>query len=134
MFLTLFGMGWDTFIPLSFFDQILSAIFFSKISKLFWRWKFTSIRLFWLSAQLIGSLRGSKYEHLSCFPTSCQTGLRPSFYAIFPEKVKIWECRTHFWATFFLISKMQFVNRIYAWSWHFQKSFDRNRTFPFICK
>ena len=35
--LTLFGMGGDTFIPLSFWDQILSADFFSKISKPFWR-------------------------------------------------------------------------------------------------
>ena len=34
---TLFGTGGDTFINLSFLDQILSAEFFSKISKLFWR-------------------------------------------------------------------------------------------------
>ena len=32
MRLTLFGMGGDTFIPLSYLDQILSAEFFSKIS------------------------------------------------------------------------------------------------------
>ena len=32
---TLFGMGGDTFIPLSFLDWILSAKFISKISKLF---------------------------------------------------------------------------------------------------
>ena len=35
--LTLFGMGGDIFIPLSLLDQIFSADFFSKISKLFWR-------------------------------------------------------------------------------------------------
>ena len=34
--LTLFGTGGDTFIPLSFLDQILSPDFF-LISKLFWR-------------------------------------------------------------------------------------------------
>jgi hypothetical protein len=75
--LTLFGMGGDTFIPLSFLDHILSADFFSKISKLFWRWKLTSIGLFWHSAQLIESSYkgGSKDEHFSCFHMSCQTGL-----------------------------------------------------------
>jgi hypothetical protein len=33
--LTLIGMRGDTFISLSFFDQILSADFLSKLSKLF---------------------------------------------------------------------------------------------------
>ena len=40
--LTLIGMRGDTFISW-FLDQILSAEFLSKISKLFWRWKLTSI-------------------------------------------------------------------------------------------
>ena len=35
--LTLSGTGQDIFIPLSLLDQILSADFFSKVSKLFWR-------------------------------------------------------------------------------------------------
>ena len=35
--LTLIGMRGDTFISLSFLDQILPAEFLSKISKLFWR-------------------------------------------------------------------------------------------------
>ena len=34
---TLSGMGQDIFILLNLLDQILSADFFSKISKLFWR-------------------------------------------------------------------------------------------------
>ena len=33
----LFGTGGDTFILLSFLDQILLADVFSKVSKLFWR-------------------------------------------------------------------------------------------------
>ena len=41
--LTLFGTGGGIFIPLSLLDQILSAEFSSKISKKFWRWKFTLI-------------------------------------------------------------------------------------------
>ena len=55
--LTLFCTGGDTFIPLSFLDQILSADFFSKIAKLFLRWKLTSNGLFWNPAQLIVSYR-----------------------------------------------------------------------------
>jgi hypothetical protein len=39
--LTLIGMREGTIHPLSFLDQILSAEFISKISKLFWRWKLT---------------------------------------------------------------------------------------------
>ena len=35
--LTLSGTGQDIFIPLFLLDQILSAEFLSKISKLFWR-------------------------------------------------------------------------------------------------
>ena len=41
--LILIGMRGDTFTSLSFLDQILSAEFLSKLSKLFWRWKLTSI-------------------------------------------------------------------------------------------
>ena len=37
IYLTLIGMREGTFQPLSFLDQILSAEFISKISKLFWR-------------------------------------------------------------------------------------------------
>ena len=37
MLLTLIGMMGDSFISLSFLDQILSAKLLSKISKLFWR-------------------------------------------------------------------------------------------------
>ena len=55
--ITLFGTGGDIFIPLSFLDQILSAELCSNISKLFWRWKFTSIGLFWHHAQLIESYK-----------------------------------------------------------------------------
>jgi hypothetical protein len=43
--LTLIGMREGTFHPLSFMDQILSAEFSSKFSKLFWRRKLTSIGL-----------------------------------------------------------------------------------------
>ena len=41
-----FGTEGNTFILLSFLDQILSADVFSKISKLFWRWKLKSIGYF----------------------------------------------------------------------------------------
>ena len=41
-----FGTGRDIFIPLFLLDQILPVDFFSKISKLIWRCKFTSIELF----------------------------------------------------------------------------------------
>ena len=49
------GRGYFYPRPLSFLDQILSDEFFSKISKLFWSWKLTSIGLFWHRAQLIES-------------------------------------------------------------------------------
>ena len=64
MALTLSGTGQDISILLSLLDQILSAEFFSKISKLFWRWKFTSIRLFWHPAQLIESYKSCPLEAL----------------------------------------------------------------------
>ena len=51
--LTLIGMREVTFHPLSFLDQILSAEYLSEISKLFWRWKLTPIRLIWHPAKLI---------------------------------------------------------------------------------
>ena len=54
--LTLIGMRSDTFISLFFLDQILSAEFLSRISKLFWKWKLTSIGLIWLPAKLDLSL------------------------------------------------------------------------------
>ena len=57
LILTLIGMRGDTFISLSFLDQILSAEFLSKISKLFWRWKLTSIGLIWHPAKLIESYK-----------------------------------------------------------------------------
>ena len=44
--------------PLSFLDQILSI---SKISKLFWRWKLISIRLFWHPTQLTESFKSCPY-------------------------------------------------------------------------
>ena len=50
--LTLIGMRGNTFISLFFLDQILSAEFLSKISKLFLRWKLTSIGLIWHPAKL----------------------------------------------------------------------------------
>ena len=55
--LTLIGMRGDTFISLIFLDQILSAEFLSKVSKLFWRWNFTSIGLIWHPAKLIESYK-----------------------------------------------------------------------------
>ena len=77
--------GWDIFIPLSLLDQILSAEVFSKISKLFAGENWHQSGYF--DTQLIESykklpLGGSKDEHFSCFPTSCQTGLskRRFFY------------------------------------------------------
>ena len=48
--LTLIGMRGDTFVSLYFLNQILSAEFLSKISKLFWRWK--SIGFIWLPSSL----------------------------------------------------------------------------------
>ena len=77
----------DTFISLSFLDQIMSAGFLSKISKLFGRWKSSSIRLIWHPAKVIESykkmpLGGAKDEHFSCFHSSCHWGLR--------IKQKIW--------------------------------------------
>ena len=70
--LTLIGMMGDTFISFWFLDQILSAELLSKISKLFWRWKLTSVELIWHPAKLIESykkmpLGGAKDEHFSCF-------------------------------------------------------------------
>ena len=53
----LIGMKEDTFHSLSFLDQILSADFLSKVSKLFWRWKLTSIGLTWHPAKLINSYK-----------------------------------------------------------------------------
>ena len=55
--LTLSGMEQGIFTPMSLLDHILSAEFFSKISKLFWRWKLRSIGLFWHPAQLIESFK-----------------------------------------------------------------------------
>ena len=49
---TLIGMRGDTFISLSFLDQILSTIF-----KIFWRWKLTYIGLSWPPAKLIESYK-----------------------------------------------------------------------------
>ena len=43
--LTWIALRGDTYHSLSFFDQILSAEFLSKIFKLFWRWKLSSIGL-----------------------------------------------------------------------------------------
>ena len=65
-------------------DQISSAEFSSKFSKLFWRWKLTSIGLIWNPTKLIESyekmsIGGSKAEHFSCFHSSCQLGLMPVF-------------------------------------------------------
>ena len=60
---------------------LLSDEFSSKISKLFWRWKLTSIRLIWLPAKLNLSYKkqvpqvGTKDEHFSCFHSSCKWGL-----------------------------------------------------------
>ena len=55
VYLTLIGMRRGTFHPLSILDQTLSAEFLPKISKLFWRWKLTSIGLIWHPAKLIES-------------------------------------------------------------------------------
>ena len=76
--LTLFGTGGDTFIPLFFLDQFLSAEFLSKISQLCWQWKWTFIKLIWKPAKLIESYKhcGAKDEHFSCFHSSCQWRLR----------------------------------------------------------
>ena len=40
-------------LPCPFLGQILSAEFSSKITKLFWRWKLTSMGLIWHPAKLI---------------------------------------------------------------------------------
>ena len=89
-------MRGNTFIPLSFLDQILSAAFLSKISKLFWRWKLTSIRLIWHPAKLMESHKkmlngGVKEEHFSCSHSSCQWGLkRLSLYICILYRNEIW--------------------------------------------
>ena len=79
-YLTLIGMRVGIFHPLSFLDQNLSADFLIKSSKLFWRWKLTSIGLFWplpSSLSIIKiTLGGAKDEHFSCFHSSCHLGLR----------------------------------------------------------
>ena len=85
--LTVNGMRGDTFITLSFLDQILSAEFLTKISKLFCRWKLTWIGLIWCLAKLIESYKkclqkkAATNEHFPCFYSSCQIGpgLIPSF-------------------------------------------------------
>ena len=77
--LTLIGMRQGTFHPLSFLDQTLSAEFLPKISKLFWRWKLTSIAgLIWHPDKLIESYKkcGAKDQHFSCSKSSCQLGLK----------------------------------------------------------
>ena len=77
--LSLFGMEGDTFIPLSFLDQIFSAHFFSKISIFCGgeNWH-ESVYFDTLPSSL--SLvkvahRSSNNELFSCFHMSCQTGL-----------------------------------------------------------
>ena len=55
--LTLIGMRQGTFHPPSFLDQTLSAEFLPKISKLFWKWKLTSIGLIWHPDKLIESYK-----------------------------------------------------------------------------
>ena len=85
--LTLIGIGGDTFISLPFLDQVLLAEFLTKISKLFCRWKLTWIGLIWCLAKLIESYKkclqkkGATNEHFPCFYSSCQIGpgLIPSF-------------------------------------------------------
>ena len=73
-----------TFNLLSFLDQILSAEFLSKNSKLFWREKLTSIGLIWHPDKLIQPpfkkmpLGGAKDEHFSCSHSSCQLGIKIS--------------------------------------------------------
>jgi len=62
--LTLIGMREDTFHSLSFLNQILSAEFLSKISKLFCRWKLTSIGLIWHPTKLIESYKKCPYVAL----------------------------------------------------------------------
>ena len=60
-----YGAGGTFLYPLSLFDQILSANFFSKIFNfLFWKWKFTSIGLFVHPAQLIESYKSFPLEAL----------------------------------------------------------------------
>ena len=75
----LIGMRGDTFISLSFLDQILSAEFLSKNSKLFCRWKLTSIGLIGSLSLIKIPIGGNKDEHFSCFHSSCQWGLRMLF-------------------------------------------------------
>ena len=55
--LTLSGTGQGTFTLMFLLNQILSAEFFSKISKLFWRLKLRLIGLFWHPAQVIFSYK-----------------------------------------------------------------------------
>ena len=56
--LTLSGMGQGTLTLIFLLDQILSADFFSKISKLFWMGgKLRSIGSFWHPAQLLKSYK-----------------------------------------------------------------------------
>ena len=77
--LTLIGIRGATFISLSFLDQILSADFLSKLSKLF-KVKFDINRViltpypaYWVFQKLL--LGGAKYEHFSFLQSSCQLGL-----------------------------------------------------------
>ena len=55
--LTLSGTGQGIFNLMFLLDQILSADFFSKISKLFWSLKLWLIGLFWHPAQVIMSYK-----------------------------------------------------------------------------
>ena len=75
LFLTLIGMRGDTFMSLSFLDQILSAEFLSKNSKPFWKWKLPSLGLIWHPAKLIESYKKYTYEYFSCFHSSYRLGL-----------------------------------------------------------
>ena len=66
--------------PILFGSECVSWFFLSNISKINWRWKLTSIGLFWHSAKLIESYKkmtqgGAKDEHFSCFHSSRQLGL-----------------------------------------------------------
>ena len=53
----LIGMREGTFHHSSFLNQTLSAEFLSKLSKLFWRWKLTSIGFIWHPAKPIESYK-----------------------------------------------------------------------------
>jgi len=74
----------DTFVSLSFLDQILSAEFLSKGSKLFWGKNWHQSGYFDTLPSLLSllnvALGASKNGHFSFFQRSCQLGLSQYYH------------------------------------------------------